>query len=340
MSIADFELKDTGYSVIAVKTTGLTRGYDGICEISVCRADPGQPLRLSLDTLVNTERDNLGGAAVHGILPHHVRNAPTFEEVAADLVRDMAGRVVVCHNADFVFRFLLPELEKMKLRTEIPFIDTMHLYAMLSRGPNRSLHEACINEEIEYAGSPLASAAAMATGRLWRNLLEVVSTMGLGSFGKMRAKGKYPFQRSFVNLPYEVHTVYEVEESINRVSRTERNMGRLADAGLSMYYDALLVALDDMEITFEETAYLQGLQEELEIEIEDIYSLHARVFSSALVVAYEDGKIDSTERQHLATLYECLATLGWAPGQPDGSDDSDDSDDLDTDQTEQADQTD
>jgi len=317
LSIVDFDLKDTGYTVIAIKTTGLTRGYDGICELSICRADPGQPLRLSLDTLVNTGKDSMSGAAVHGILPHHVRNAPNFEEVAADLVRDMAGRVVVCHNSDFIFRFLMPELEKMKLRSDIPFIDTMHLYAMLSRGPNRSLHEACIQEEIEFAGSPLASTAAMATGRLWRNLLEVVSTMGLTTFGKLRAKQKYPFQKSFGRLPYEVHMVYEVEESINRISRTKTGMGRLADAGLSMYYDALLVALSDMEITFEETAYLKGLQSELDVDIEDIYGLHARVFSSALVVAYEDGRIDAAERKQLCLLRECLETLGWAPGEPD-----------------------
>ena len=318
MSIVDNDLKEMSYCAVAVKTTGLTRGYDGICEISVCRAEAGQPLRLSLDTLVNTGRASMSGAAVHGILPHHVRNAPSFEEVAADLVRDMSGRVVVCHNADFVFRFLLPELERMKLRTSFPYIDTMHLYAMLSRGPNRSLHEACDNEEIDYAGSPLASSAAMATGRLWRNLLEVVTTMGLDTFGKLNAKGKYNFQKSFSHQPYEVHTVYEVEDSVNRISRQKRNMGRLADAALSMYYDALLVALDDMEITPEETAYLRELQESLEIDREDIYGLHARVFSSALVMAYEDGRIDAAERAHLNTLKECLHTLGWAPGDAEG----------------------
>jgi len=314
VSIVDSDLKDTGYCTIAVKTTGLTRGYDGICELSVCRAEPGQPLRLSLDTLVNTGRGSMSGAAVHGILPHHVRHAPSFEEVAADLIRNMAGRVVVCHNAEFVFRFLLPELEKMNLRTDFPFIDTMHLYAMLSRGPNRSLHDACLNEEIDYAGSPLASAAATACGRLWRNLLEVVTTMGITTFGKLNAKGKYPFQRSFQHHPYEVHTVYEVEESINRISRTQQKMGRLADAALSMYYDALLVALDDMEITMEETAHLAQLQESLEIDREDILGLHARVFSSALVMAYEDGRIDAAERRQLYALRECLNTLGWAPG--------------------------
>ena len=228
--------------------------------------------------------------------------------------RRISSRVVICHNADFLFRFLLPELANMGLRTDFPFIDTMHLYAMLSRGPNRSLHDACINEEIDYAGSPLASSAATATGRLWRNLLEVVTTMGLGTFGKLNASGKYAFQRSFQHMPYEVHTVYEVEESVNRISRTKQNMGRLADAALSMYYDALLVALDDMEITIEETAHLRQLQEELEINREDIFGLHARVFSSALVMAYEDGRIDASERQQLHTLRDCLSTLGWAPG--------------------------
>jgi hypothetical protein len=31
-------------------------------------------------------------------------------------------------------------------------------------------------------------------------------------------------------------------------------------------------------------------------------------------MAYEDGRIDAAERQHLHTLRNCLNTLGWAPG--------------------------
>ena len=53
MSILDWSLTDTGYAVVAIKTTGLTPRYDGICEIAIAQVTPGQPLLLALDTLVD-----------------------------------------------------------------------------------------------------------------------------------------------------------------------------------------------------------------------------------------------------------------------------------------------
>lgn len=39
--------------------------------------------------------------AVHGIHPHHTRNAPTFTEIYPEIKKRLEGKVVVAHNESF-----------------------------------------------------------------------------------------------------------------------------------------------------------------------------------------------------------------------------------------------
>ena len=313
MSYVDSPLRDLGYACISLKTTGLTHGYDRICEVSVAVADPGQPIRLALDTLVHPERP-LAGAEIHGIRTMNISMAPNFEQVALDLLRQMQGRVVVGHNLSLPWRFLTTEFNKLGVRLEGPQIDTMSLTSMLTRKPNRPLLEACDSVGIEARIEPTAAVAALDTAKLLRHLLGKVGQMGLNTLGSLRGKKRHPFQATLEQDAMLKGMTFDLEESVVRFSRHERGVEGSADLALALYWDALLVALDDLVITEEEQEHLARLKGELELEDERIHMLHARAFSGSLVAMIDAGEVTEDHRTHLTSLRACLAKLGWCPG--------------------------
>lgn len=314
MGILDWTMKDTGYAVVAIKTTGLTHGYDRICEISVALAVPGQPIRLVLDTLVNPERPIAGGE-LHGIKQHQVTiNAPVFKEVALDLLRALQGRVLVGHNLRFTLRFLTAEFDELGLKLETPYIDTMNLTAVLASQPPRPLVEACEAFDIEARLDPTSAAAALDTALLLRALLAKLNDMGLQTFGRLQGKKRHAFQRSFEIDPLPKGYTYDLPESVARISRHERGVEGVPNIALAVYWDALLVALDDLEITDQEQAHLAKLREDLELGADDVAMLHARAFSGSLVAMIHTGVCSAEDQRHLASLHACLTRLGWAPG--------------------------
>jgi DNA polymerase III subunit epsilon len=140
-----------GYAVVDTETTGLLTGYrHRIAEIAVIHLDPDGTPTGEWSTLVNPQRD-LGPQAIHGIRAAEVRRAPTFDQIAADLVDPLQGRVVAAHNSPF---------------------DAMHLRAEFARiGVDTPLHA--------YAGICTMRAAGRAMPWARRSLVECCAAAGL-----------------------------------------------------------------------------------------------------------------------------------------------------------------
>ncbi len=316
MSILDWSLTDTGYAVVAIKTTGLTPRYDGICEIAIAQVTPGQPLLLALDTLVDPGRP-IAGAEIHGIKNRHITmNTPSFREVGLDLVRQLQGRVLVGHNLAFTMRFLGAEMKKVGIPLDIPYIDTMSLASMLTKTPPRPLLEACEAFGVEADLEPTAAACALDTARLFRAQVRRLAKMRLHTIGRIRGKQRYPFQQSLDHVPLPKGFSYGLMESVARVSRREDGIDTHPDPALSLYWDSLMVAFEDLEITDAELGHLLELKNELELDQDQVNLLHARVFSGLLVTTIDSGACGPEARLHLASVHGALSALGWAPGTP------------------------
>ena len=313
VSVLDWSLKDSEYAVVSIKTTGLTQNYDRICEISVVTAVPGQPLRLALDTLIHPGR-RLAGAEVHGIRDRNVAMAPTFEQVALDLLRELQERILVGHNMEFVLRFLQSEYKALGVDLDVPYLDTMSIASMLSRQPNRPLLEACDVWELEASLECTSAAAALDTAKLMRVLMAKLDTMGLHTFGRLTGKGNRAYQQSLSKKPMPRGFSYDLEDSAVRWSRHDRGVEGRVNVALALYWDALLVALDDLIITDEEQQHLERLKTDLELEVDDVYLLHSRMFTSSIVAMIERNTCTEDDRKHLQSLRSCLTRLGWAPG--------------------------
>ena len=102
----------TGYTVIDFETTGFSpQKHDRVVEVGVVYVDPDGTVGDRWGTLVNPERD-MGAIHVHGIRASDVHRAPTFAQIAPHLLRALAGRTLVAHNARFDVAFLEHELQR------------------------------------------------------------------------------------------------------------------------------------------------------------------------------------------------------------------------------------
>ncbi|NCG19568.1 MAG: hypothetical protein GWP91_11225 [Rhodobacterales bacterium] len=314
MTVREWELRQSRFAIVNIKTTGLTPGYDRICEIAVVVAEPGDALRLALDTIVDPERA-LAGAEVHGIKNDHARSSPTFDEVGIDLLRALQGRILVSHNLGYLRRFLWVEFNRLGIPIDIPCVDTMTLTSMLTRKTNQPLFEACEAMGFEAQLSPFAAAGALDTAKLLRALTARLTRMGLTSVGQLRGKQRHAFQQTLSFEPLPKGLCYGLDESIIRRSRQNGNAPPSnVNMALALYWEALLVALDDMVITEQERRHLLALQRELELTGDAVYMLHARMFAGSLVAMIDRNACTEEDREHLSSLRLCLSTLGWSPG--------------------------
>jgi len=313
VTVLEMDIRDAKFAVVSINTTGLTPGYDKICELSVVVAEPGDALRLSLDTIIDPHRPMACGA-VHGIYNRHARSSPTFDEAGVDLLRGMQGRIVVSHNMPYLLRFLVPEFKRLKIPCEFPYLDTMSLTAMLSRKPPRALFEACDDVGVEPALSPLSAASALDTGKLLRALMAKISRMGVQTVGQLVGKRSHPFQHSLHHHRLQRGLAYGMGESILRRSRYHRDAPESrADGAINLYWQSLCLAIAG-PISATECHRLMRLQGELEIDTTTIHMLHSRVFAGNLVAIIESGECTRQDMEAIASLRQALSILGWCPG--------------------------
>ena len=97
-------------AVVDVETTGLSASFgDRVCEIGIVQAQ-GETILDTYQTLINPQRPiSPGAASVNGLSDAEVSLAPTFGEIADEVLSRIDGRLLVCHNAPFDLGFLEAE---------------------------------------------------------------------------------------------------------------------------------------------------------------------------------------------------------------------------------------
>jgi len=103
---------DSPVAFVDVETTGGHPAHDRIIEIAIVAATGGE-LEYQWSTLVNPGV-SIPPAIQHftGITDEMVRYAPFFEDIAAEVLERLEGRLFVAHNARFDYGFLRSELRR------------------------------------------------------------------------------------------------------------------------------------------------------------------------------------------------------------------------------------
>ena len=102
------------FAVVDVETTGLNPASERIIEIGVILLDGALDVQQEWGTLVNPGR-HVAASKIHGIYDKDVLGAPSFIDIADELVELLNGRIFVAHNAPFDQGFVNREFARARL---------------------------------------------------------------------------------------------------------------------------------------------------------------------------------------------------------------------------------
>jgi DNA polymerase-3 subunit epsilon len=156
-----------GFATIDFETTGLSAASDRAVELAVVHSEPDGTITGRWDTLIDPGRAP-GPTQVHRITAAELRGAPSFPDIAPELVRLLSGRVLVAHNAGFDRRFLVAELARAGHPPVVPAVTlcTAQLSRQYLPTGRRSLARCCETFAIDLIGAHRALVDAVATAEL------------------------------------------------------------------------------------------------------------------------------------------------------------------------------
>lgn len=166
------------YAVIDLETTGFEVAIDRIYEIGIVVLDGGGDVLESYETLVRPD----GDVALSKRIGPAVEDAPTFGEVAGDVIARLRDRVIVAHNIGFDIAMLDAELRRLGGGVPtVEYLCTLDLARMLSiDAPNHSLGVLCHVLDVPMSSWHTAAGDAEVTGRLMLRLQALADERGIG----------------------------------------------------------------------------------------------------------------------------------------------------------------
>ncbi|HEX4514170.1 MAG TPA: 3'-5' exonuclease [Polyangiaceae bacterium] len=123
----DLPVPEAPLAFVDLEMTGLDPTIDHVVEVCVERWR-GDKKEDALESLVRPPSRAGGNAHVHGIDEAAVAAAPTFDQIADEILRILNGAIFVAHAAEYDAMFLIAEMNRVgRVLTIEHFIDTLIL---------------------------------------------------------------------------------------------------------------------------------------------------------------------------------------------------------------------
>lgn len=298
-----------GFAIIDVETTGLfPGGHDRVIELAVVHTDEYGNVTDSWETLLNPGRD-LGPQRIHGIRAVDVLDAPTIEQVAADVVHLLDGRVPVAHNASFDSRFMAAELARagVLLDPDAEYLCTMQLARQFLPGVGRSLADCCAALGIVNENAHRALDDALATAAVLKSYIAGGDREFWYEHIDRALDRRWVFPPASMTgwIPRPAYT-----GPLSSASFLDRITAKLPDlsgpAEHRTYFAFLDRALIDRHLSAHESRGLADLANELGIGRDVVEDLHLTYFDSIAATAWADGVLTELELADLALVADLL----------------------------------
>lgn len=301
-----------GYAVVDVETTGLVPSlHHRVVEIAIVRLDRDLNVTDEWTTLVNPQRD-IGARSVHGISALQVADAPTFAEIAGDVLFRLARMVVVGHNIAFDTGFLQAEFGRCGW--DVPGwqgLCTLELATIIGSGGGRSLEACCRAANIPHEQAHTAIGDARATAGLIRYYLksmapdDVVELLpapvmaatfpNVKPSGITRTRDEVPAVDHGSSLDALVHQLPAIVPSAD---------GQPAD--LLGYVDLLDRVVEDRSVTDQERLALETFARGHNLTSGSVVDIHRSYITSLVAVALRDQRLTNVERDDLTRVASVL----------------------------------
>jgi DNA polymerase III epsilon subunit family exonuclease len=186
------DLSAADFVVFDLETTGAKTPPCRVTEIGAYKVRGGEIVG-EFHTLVNPEMPiPFFITMLTGISDEMVRSSPKFADVADELLRFIGGSVLVAHNSGFDMRFLNHEIGRLyeDCRVSNPALCTVQLSRkLLPDIDNHKLKTVAEYFSVELINHHRADADALATAKIFINLLNDLRSRGVQDLGSARAFG-------------------------------------------------------------------------------------------------------------------------------------------------------
>lgn len=286
------------YSLLDLETTGFSpRLNDKIVEIGILKIDGNGNFVESFETLINPNRD-VGATFIHGITANMLCDAPTFDEIAIDVLRILDGSIIVAHNAQFDLRFLEYELNNAGFDIiNLPFLCTLQLARTnLDFLPSKKLECLCDYYDIEYVNKHSAMEDCKATCKIFMEFYnnEKIDTMGFEPFVLSNIQSK--------NLSIGRTLTRKISKDLakNFKSPFVKLISKLPEIesendGEKQYLSILDDVLLDRIVTDQELDSILEIAQEYSITKEILQNLNIKYLKNLIRVYLEDNYISGQE---------------------------------------------
>lgn len=311
-------LSDCSYAVVDCETTGLhPRAHHRIVELAIVPVDGNGGRGKTWSTLLNPERD-LGPTDVHGITGRDLLDAPHFEDILGDVIEQLAGRVLVAHNARFDCKFIEAELGRAGIDVaDLAALCTMRLASALGRASGSTrLVDCCAEFGIEVDGAHSAENDAVACADLFRAYLARLPARGFYDLASLDCNQPPPRtvwpRISATGVACRRATAMRVVSEppfLAGLSQNARATLRVDTVDVAAYLDILDRALEDRHLSTIEHDQLAAVASDIGLGAEQVRAIHADYVGTLIALAYRDGVVTDRER---ADLDRVAGALGVA----------------------------
>lgn len=130
-----FDPRTAAFVVLDVETTGLDPEKERVCEVGAIRMVGGKETARYQSLVQPGVPMPERARATHGISDEMLKDAPTFDKIAGDFRKFMAGSILVAQNAEFDVSFLNAEFVRVGMsRLAMPALDTIALARKVKPG--------------------------------------------------------------------------------------------------------------------------------------------------------------------------------------------------------------
>lgn len=298
------------YAVVDVETTGLSPGRgDRVIEIAVARVDGRGRVEDEFATLVNPEGRDTGPVFIHGISNEDVAKAPTFADLAPELLARLDGAVVVAHNAPFEERFLATELARAGYQgIRMPALCTLWLGRKTFQTPNHKLGTIARDAGVQLVDKHAALGDVRAVAQLFPLMMDRhASPLLYGCPAYV-----YPAQPGADTTMRLVTRAVELRKGADGwmhslMSRLPMSANDIDDATAEVYLEALAEVLADGKIVGEEAKTLARLAGDAGMGGDQVRALNERFLEAMREAALADDVLTTAELRDLKTAAKALS---------------------------------
>lgn len=291
-------------AVVDVETTGLSPWrHDRIVEIAIVLVSPDGEIHDEYETLVNPNRD-LGPTHIHHIAASDVSSAPSFADVAGDVLGFLSqGAAIAGHNVSFDMNFLIKEYERLGVTLpNLPLLCTMQ---QLGRG---SLAACCDEFGVPFVGEAHralsdARATAHLVSLLCANDRSLLEQHRLGNI----AWPAIPALQTPCYCREEAQCAQsEPPQFLQRLAANIRHDVEAETPNVLAYLALVDRVLEDRIIDASEENALVDAALNWELSADQLDAAHLEYVHNLAVLALADGVVSDAERRDLHIVAKLL----------------------------------